>query len=205
MAEKKICDVCGKKINGINSIANIVEESVLCSSCYEKLKGFKVTKKYSSMEELEKDQSLYMTMARQLEYGDDIISSLEKHFQRKKRILEEKQQAQQYLMTTGSFLQGYTIEKYLGIVSGQVVIGSGFFSSFEASLADLSGTEASGYTDKLDLAKEVAQKRAVYKSVKLGGNALIGVDVEYTTFTNDLMSVIFTGTSVLVRRDDKSE
>lgn len=205
MAEKKICDVCGKKINGINSIANIVEESVLCSSCYEKLKGFKVTKKYSSMEELEKDRSLYMTMARQLEYGDDIISSLEKHFQRKKRILEEKQQAQQYLMTTGSFLQGYTIEKYLGIVSGQVVIGSGFFSSFEASLADLSGTEASGYTDKLDLAKEVAQKRAVYKSVKLGGNALIGVDVEYTTFTNDLMSVIFTGTSVLVRRDDKSE
>lgn len=205
MAEKKICDVCGKKINGINSIANIVEESVLCSSCYEKLKGFKVTKKYSSMEELEKDQSLYMTMARQLEYGDDIISSLEKHFQRKKRIIEEKQQAQQYLMTTGSFLQGYTIEKYLGIVSGQVVIGSGFFSSFEASLADLSGTEASGYTDKLDLAKEVAQKRAVYKSVKLGGNALIGVDVEYTTFTNDLMSVIFTGTSVLVRRDDKSE
>lgn len=58
MAEKKICDVCGKKINGINSIANIVEESVLCSSCYEKLKGFKVTKKYSSMEELEKDQKI---------------------------------------------------------------------------------------------------------------------------------------------------
>lgn len=205
MAEKKICDVCGKKINGINSIANVVEESILCSNCYEKLKGFKVTKKYSSMEELEKDQNLYLTMARQLEYGDNIISSLEKHFQRKKRILEEKQQTQQYLMTTGSFLQGYTIEKYLGIVSGQVVIGSGFFSSFEASLADLSGTEASGYTDKLDLAKEVAQKRAVYKSVRLGGNALIGVDVEYTTFTNDLMSVIFTGTSVLVRRDDESQ
>ena len=121
------------------------------------------------------------------------------------KIIEEKEQTQQYLMTTGSFLQGYTIERYLGIVSGQVVVGSGFLSSFEASLADLSGTEASGYTDKLDLAKEVAQKRAVYKSVKLGGNALIGVDVEYTTFTNDLMSVIFTGTSVLVRRDDKSE
>lgn len=198
MADKKICDVCHKKINGINSIANVVEESVLCSYCYEQLDGFKISKKYKNINALEEDQKKYINRAKELNYPETVIGDLTKHFQRKRKSIIDKDKLDHYLTTTGSLLDGYHIQEYLGIVSGHVVLGTGMFSSFDASMADWTGTEASAYTEKLDLAKEVALKRAIIKSIGLGGNALIGVDVEHSVFVRDLIGVIVTGTSVKV-------
>lgn len=202
MAEKKICDVCHQKVNGINNIANYVEGSMICSRCYDKLKGFKILKKYTDQETLKKDEEQYLTMAKELEFPQNVIDDLALHFEKKRRVLVTKDEVEKYLMTTGSTLEGYVIEEYLGIVSGHVVIGTGFFSSFDASVADFTGSEASGYMDKLDLAKQAAQLRAIKKSLLLGGNALVGVDLEYTTFVNDLIGVVFTGTSVKVRKKE---
>lgn len=202
MANKKICDVCHKKINGINNIANVVEDSVLCSHCYEKLDGFKVSKNYKDINTLEEDQNKYVNRAKELDYPENVVHDLAKHFQRKRRNVVNKEEVEHYLTTTGSLLEGYHIQEYLGIVSGHVVLGTGMFSSFDASVADWTGSEASAYTEKLDLAKEVALKRAIIKSMRLGGNALIGIDVEHSVFVRDLIGVIVTGTSVKVVKDD---
>lgn len=202
MAHKKICDVCQKKINGINSVANVVGESVLCSHCYEQLSGFKILKQYKDVNTLEEDQRKYVGLARELNYPEKVIQDLSQHFERKKNI-NNQDKLNHYLTTTGSLLEGYHIQKYLGIVSGHVVLGTGMFSSFDASMADLTGSEASAYTEKLDMAKEVALKRAIIKSMRLGGNALIGIDVEHSVFVRDLIGVIVTGTSVqVVKKDD---
>lgn len=198
MADKKVCDVCHKKINGINNIANVIGNSVLCSHCYEELGGFKVSKKYKDIETLEEDQKKYINRAKTLNYPKTVIQDLTKHFQRKRSSIINKEKLDHYLTTTGSLLDGYSIQEYLGIVSGHVVIGTGMFSSFDASVADWAGSEASAYTEKLDLAKEVALKRAIIKSINLGGNALIGIDVEHSVFVRDLIGVIVTGTSVKV-------
>lgn len=202
MVDKKICDVCHKKINGVNNIANVVEESVLCSHCYEKLNGFKVSKKYKDIDTLKEDQNKYVNRAKELNYPENVVHDLTKHFQRKRKSIIDKDKLDHYLTTTGSLLDGYHIQEYLGIVSGHVVIGTGMFSSFDASMADLTGSEASAYTEKLDLAKEVALKRAIIKSMHLGGNALIGIDVEHSVFVRDLIGVIVTGTSVKVVKND---
>ncbi len=66
-----------------------------------------------------------------------------------------------YLVTISSTLEGYVIDEYLGVVSGRVVIGPGFFSSFNATMADWTDSEADIYTDKLDTAQIIAQKRAI--------------------------------------------
>lgn len=204
MAEKKICDVCHKKINGINNIANKIGDSILCSHCYEQLDGFKVTRKYTDAKILEKDQEKYIDRAKELNYPESVIDSMNKHFLMVKKRMINKDMLDHYLTTTGSLLEGYHIDEYLGIVSGHVVIGTGMFSSFDASIADWTGSESSAYTEKLDLAKETALKRAIIKSIRLGGNALIGIDVEHSVFLRDLIGVIVTGTSVKVKKINDS-
>ena len=201
MAEKKVCDVCGKKINGINVIGYDIEGSTICSSCYEKLDGLRLSKQYKTIDEVNQDYQKYITRIQDLKYPDHVIQSFEKHFNKKRAQTESIMICDNYLITTSDILQGYKITDYLGVVSGQVVIGTGFFSSFNASMADLTGGEADRYTEKINLAHEVAQKRAIYKSIALGGNALIGVDVEHSAFSSDMIAVIVTGTSVKVEKE----
>lgn len=201
MAEKKICDVCGKKINGINNIAYTIGDSTICSKCHEELGSFKVIKNYKTKEELNEAREQTLSRANELGVSKEVFDDLEKHFQTKEKIIIGKDQIYDYLMTTGSTLQGYHIDNYLGIVVGHVVIGGGIGSGFEASLADISGGEATMYRSKLDIAAEEAQNRAIKKAIMLGGNALVGVDVEYTTFAKDLMGVVFSGTCVVVHKE----
>ena len=205
MAKKEICNVCQKKINGINSIPNIIEGSVLCSQCYEKLAPFKMSKNYSNYDELQDAQSACLNKASQLNYPHDVLESLNKHFKEKEKKVKMSLELNQYLMTTGSVLQGYEIKEYLGVITGQVVLGTGFLSGFEASIADLTGGESLSYTEKLDAARKEAQNRAIKKSIMLGGNALIGVDIEFSSFSNDMISVVVSGTSVKVEKVGKND
>lgn len=45
-------------------------------------------------------------------------------------------------------------------------------------------------------------KRAISESIFLGGNALIGIDINYAVFMNDLMGIIVSGTSVTIEAKD---
>ena len=136
-----------------------------------------------------------------LDYPQKVIDDLQLHFDKKRNFIIAENEVKHYLVSTSSYLEGYTIDEYLGVVSGHVVVGPGFFSSFNATVADWTGSEADTYTDKLDSAQEVAQRRAVLKSMRLGGNALIAIDIEHTTFFRDLMGVVVTGTSVKVHKN----
>ncbi len=140
-------------------------------------------------------------MMYRLEYPQKVIDDLQIHFNKKKNQILNISEIDHYLVTTSSTLEGYVIDEYLGVVSGHVVIGPGFFSSFNATMADWTGSEADIYTDKLDTAQIVAQKRAIQKAIQLGGNALIAIDIEHTTFFRDLMGVVVTGTSVKVHKE----
>ncbi len=201
MIDKNVCDVCRRKVNKINNIANVLEGSVLCSRCYEKLEGFKIIKKYQDVNVLEEERKKYVDIMHRLDYPQKVIDDLQLHFDKKRNFIIAENEVKHYLVSTSSYLEGYTIDEYLGVVSGHVVVGPGFFSSFNATVADWTGSEADTYTDKLDSAQEVAQRRAILKSMQLGGNALIAIDIEHTTFFRDLMGVVVTGTSVKVHKN----
>jgi uncharacterized protein YbjQ (UPF0145 family) len=49
---------------------------------------------------------------------------------------------------------------------------------------------------KLETARESALKNLVKKSVQSGGNAIIGIDFDYITFSNNMIGVVANGTSV---------
>ena len=104
------------------------------------------------------------------------------------------------LLTSGYNFEGYEIISYLGHKSSQVVLGTGFLSSFNAAVSDIFGSRSSSYEEKLDSAEGAAKDRLVQQAKKLGGNAIIGIDVDYTTFSSDIIGVIVSGTIVKVEK-----
>ena len=104
------------------------------------------------------------------------------------------------MMTTCPTFEGYRILSYHGIISGESVLGTGFISSWEASVADMTGTESEAFIAKLQDAKVAAKKRIIERCLFNGGNAIVGVDIEYTMFNSNMIGVILTGTAVKIEK-----
>lgn len=107
------------------------------------------------------------------------------------------------LITTGYNFEGYDIVKYLDVLSASVVLGTGIFSSANASIADLFGTRSDSYERKLQDAKNAAIEELKKQTVSKGGNAIIGIDIDYTTFGSDIIGVIANGTAVKIRESEE--
>lgn len=106
-----------------------------------------------------------------------------------------------YMLTTGYDFDGYNIAKYIGVISGQVVLGTGFLSEFTASFADFFGVQSDKFATKLEEAKNAAVEKLIIKSAEKGGNAIIGVDFDYITFHGNMIGVVANGTSVVVEKE----
>ena len=117
---------------------------------------------------------------------------------RKEKELKEK--IKQHLLTTGFNFEGYKISEYKGIVSGQVVLGTGFFSEFSAAVNDIFGTESNAMANKVQTAKKAAMNKLIESSIKQGGNAIIGVDFDFVTLINNMIGVFANGTSVFIEK-----
>lgn len=196
------CDVCGKKVKGFSVIMNHVHESNICSTCFDKLGGMKVLKKYENHAEVEEEREKYITKAKELLFPENVIKNMELHFENKAKEIYSKEEILNYIVTTTPNLEGYKIEEYLGIVADQCVLGTGYFSGLDASIADLTGSESSAYSQKLDIARQAAQIRAVKKAMKLGGNAIVGANLEFSIFPNAMIGIIFKGTAVKLTKID---
>lgn len=103
---------------------------------------------------------------------------------------------QKLLMTSGYSFEGYTISQYLGVYSGECALGTGFLSTLGASFADFFGTNSTMYSDKLKKAKDFAINQLVEQVTNAGGDAIIGLDIDYVSFSADIMGVVATGTAV---------
>ncbi len=106
------------------------------------------------------------------------------------------------LLTTTSHLDGMRIVRYLGVVSGEVIVGANIFRDFFASVRDIVGGRAGAYEKELRKAKEIAMNEMIEKAKEMGANAIIGIDVEYETLVgggkSGMLMVSVTGTAVVV-------
>ncbi len=119
---------------------------------------------------------------------------LERKSQEEQRMYAER--FKNHMLTTGFSFEGYHISEYLGIVTGETIMGTGYFSDLSASISDLFGVEASEYSEKLRAAKQAVLKIMIKNSTDLGGNAIIGISYELMTFSGNMMGVSVTGTAV---------
>jgi uncharacterized protein YbjQ (UPF0145 family) len=100
--------------------------------------------------------------------------------------------------TTGS-VEGRKIEAYLGIVAGEAILGANFLKDFFANISDIFGGRSSAYEKEFVKARAIALEQMTAAAQELGGNAVVGVDLDYQVIGGDhktLLMVSMNGTAV---------
>ena len=103
------------------------------------------------------------------------------------------------LMSTTSVLDGKPVSKYLGVVTGEAIIGANIFRDMFAVVRDIVGGRSGTYEKGLNEAREVAMGEMQRRAQELGANAVIGIDVDYEVLgqNNGMLMVAVSGTAVV--------
>lgn len=102
------------------------------------------------------------------------------------------------IVTTTPTLDGYTITEYLGIVTGEAIIGANIVKDFLAGIRDIVGGRSAAYEDALRSAREEALREMSQEAQERGADAVIGVDLDYEVLgsANGMLMVSASGTAV---------
>lgn len=102
------------------------------------------------------------------------------------------------LVTTTAVLDGKPIREYLGIVTGEVIVGANIFKDLFAAVRDVVGGRSGAYEGTLRNARSKALDEMVQEARRLGADAVIGVDLDYETVgqSGSMLMVTATGTAV---------
>jgi uncharacterized protein YbjQ (UPF0145 family) len=105
------------------------------------------------------------------------------------------------LVTTTPLIQGKEINKYLGLVTGEAILGANLIRDIFAGIRDIVGGRAGAYEEKLRMAKQIAVREMVEEATARGANAVIGVDLDYEYITmrgiGGMLMVTASGTAVI--------
>ncbi|HPC38743.1 MAG TPA: heavy metal-binding domain-containing protein [Exilispira sp.] len=101
------------------------------------------------------------------------------------------------IISTTPNLEGKTIKSYIGIVSGEAILGANIFRDFFANITDIIGGRAASYESELRKAKDIALKEMMEQATFLGANAVVGVDLDYETIGQSMLMVSTSGTAVI--------
>jgi uncharacterized protein YbjQ (UPF0145 family) len=107
------------------------------------------------------------------------------------------------IITTTAVLSGKEVTAYLGLVSGEAILGANVFRDFFAGIRDIVGGRSGAYEQALREAKEIALREMQDEARRLGANAVIGVDLDYENITigngGGMLMVSASGTAVTVQ------
>jgi uncharacterized protein YbjQ (UPF0145 family) len=103
------------------------------------------------------------------------------------------------LLTTTPFVDGRQISQYLGIVTGEAIMGANVVRDFLASITDIVGGRSGAYESKLAHAREVAMQEMSEQALRLGANAIVGIDLDYEVIKEGMLMVAASGTAVVLK------
>ena len=98
--------------------------------------------------------------------------------------------------STTPTLEGKTISQYLGVVTGEAILGVNIVKDFFAGIRDIVGGRAAGYEKELKKARVIAFEEMDEQANNLGANTIVGIDLDYEEVRNMLM-VTISGTAVV--------
>jgi uncharacterized protein YbjQ (UPF0145 family) len=106
------------------------------------------------------------------------------------------------IVTTTPSVDGRRISRYLGVVTGEAILGANFFRDIFAGITDIVGGRSGAYESELRKAREIAMKEMMDDARRMGGNAVVGTDLDYETITmggsGGMLMVTASGTAVVV-------
>ncbi len=105
------------------------------------------------------------------------------------------------LILTTPTIEGKKIRSYLGLVSGEAIMGADIFKDLFAGIRNIVGGRSAAYEKELRRAKEIALDEMRENAAGLGANAVIGVDLDYETINpgqaGNMLMVSASGTAVV--------
>ena len=102
------------------------------------------------------------------------------------------------IVTTTTTVEGRKISGYLGICSGQAVVGANIVRDLFASVRDVVGGRSGSYEKVLADAKRMALEQLEAEAGELGADALVGVSLDYEVLgeKGSMLMVVASGTAV---------
>lgn len=83
------------------------------------------------------------------------------------------------IITPTNQIENARIEKYLELLSTNVVVGTNFFSDFGAALSDIFGGYSDIYQSKLQKIYNTAMRNLQQQASKIGANAIVGLKIDF--------------------------
>jgi uncharacterized protein YbjQ (UPF0145 family) len=104
------------------------------------------------------------------------------------------------LIVTTNTIEGKQVRQYLGVVSGEAILGANIFKDFFAGIRDIVGGRSAAYEKELRQAKDLALAEMAEQAQQLGGNAVLAVDLDYETIgaNGSMLMVSASGTAVIL-------
>ncbi|MFN2564394.1 MAG: heavy metal-binding domain-containing protein [Gemmatimonadaceae bacterium] len=106
------------------------------------------------------------------------------------------------IIVTTPTMEGKRITKYLGLVTGDAILGANIFRDLFAGIRDIVGGRSAAYEKELRQAKRIALVEMMDEATELGANAVVGVDLDYETIEmgsgGGMLMVSATGTAVVI-------
>jgi len=102
------------------------------------------------------------------------------------------------IVSTTNNIEGRPVKNYLGIVTGETIIGANILKDFFAGIRDIVGGRSGSYERVLKEAKDTALKEMKENATRLGADAVLGIDLDYETVGNrgGMLMVTASGTAV---------
>ncbi len=102
------------------------------------------------------------------------------------------------VVTTTPNLEGRRVREYLGVVTGEAIMGANVFRDFVASIRDFVGGRSKAYENSLREAREEALREMANEARARGADAIVGVDLDYEVLGahNGMLMVTTSGTAV---------
>jgi uncharacterized protein YbjQ (UPF0145 family) len=102
------------------------------------------------------------------------------------------------ILTTTTSVDGRPIRTYLGLVTGEAILGANLFRDLFAGIRDIVGGRSAAYEKELAKARQVALDEMSEKARQLGADAIVGIDLDYEVLgaQSGMLMVSASGTAV---------
>jgi len=103
------------------------------------------------------------------------------------------------IVTTTPGVEGRPIRDYLGIVTGEAILGANVFRDLFAGIRDVIGGRSGSYEEVLREARDAALREMEVEASKRGADAIVAVDLDYETVSQGTMLMVTaSGTAVKI-------
>ncbi len=104
------------------------------------------------------------------------------------------------ITTTTDSIEGRKIVEYHGICTGEAILGANVIRDMFAGVRDFVGGRSGSYEKVIRAGKDAAIEDMQAQAEELGGNAVVGVDLDYEVVgeKGSMMMVVASGTAVRI-------